>query len=390
MSPNDFGVKRPEKWEDRYVARKWTPMRWPAGWSDLSALADTPIDYVLVDEPDTLRRLAADATARSLSIGFGIHPPSGVELVDGAWGGSNGWRVSLASARHPDAEVWVEASPAAPRLSPEHYLAALADAAANDGRWIIRLDDRLAAGVSAKNPASLGAWKRLSDAARFFADWRWSDFAPVASIGALSGFAGDNEYLGRVNQPCRFIPVARFSPASFAGLKAVLYPDREPPSAPIRAAVMKFAEQGGLVVAGDQWGAPPTRSEEHPRYVVGRIGKGRIAVAKQAEENPSRLLEDAIVLLSHRHDLVRLWNAAAARATLSASPDRRRALLQLVSYARVGDVSVWIAGPYRRAQLFTPDSAAPIDLPAARQNDGVEIRLPAIGPYVAIQLTVGI
>ena len=396
-------------------------MRWPAGWSDTSLLRDCPVDYVLTDDSETARRLTADAAAKGLTVTIATEPLSGVELVKGDWPGiklgpganeriaagptgepwidSNGWKVLLALARHPERQIWVEAAPREPRLYPENYVAGLADAAEHGGRWIIQLDDRLAAGIVSEDAASLAAWRRIGAAARFFADWKWHGLQPLAWIGVVSDFAGDNEFLShevlnllaRANQPYRAIPLEQASPESLAGLKAVLYVNRQSLSAALRDALNGFAEHGGLVVAGKDWGAAAgkvERGDDHPQYQVRRVGKGRVAVALHPADDPYLLVQDAVVLLSHRHDLVRFWNGGAVRACLSASPNRRSALLQLVFYAnaRGGDSTVRIAGTYRTARLYAPDAPGSRDVPLIAERDAVELHLPAVGPYCAVQL----
>ncbi len=395
-------------------------MRWPAGWRDLSPLRDSPVDCVLTADPETARRLTTEAVSKGLNVTIGAEPPSGVEVIEGDWPGtkvgpgenermaagptgepwidSNGWRVMLAQAEHPGHRIWVDAAPAAPRLYPENYVAGLADAAAHGGRWIIHLDDRLAAGIASGDAASLGVWKKIRAAAHFFADWRWPSLEPIACIGVISDFGGENEFLSRevlnllarANQPYRVIPLEKAAPESLTGLKAVLYVNRKPPSSALRSALNGFAEKGGLVVAGKDWGAQAARLEQgddHPRYQVRHVGKGRVAVALQAEEDPYLMVQDAVVLLSHRHDLIRFWNGGAVRACLSASADQRTALLQTVFYAnaRAGDATVRVAGKYRAARLYTSD-APPRDVPLLPEKDAVELHLPAVGPYGAVQL----
>jgi hypothetical protein len=381
-----------------------------------------PADYVLADGPEAARRLRQQAATNRLNITVEMQPPPGVHVVQGNWPGtksvasgenermsagptgepwidSNGWKVLLALAQQPAREVWVDAAPKEPRLYPENYVAALADSAAHGGRWIIELDQRLAAGVAAGNAASLAAWKRLSQGARFFSEWRWPGQLPLAWIGVVSDFAGDNEFLGqevlnllaRGNQPYRIIPLERASNDPFAELKAVLYVDQKPPSTILRAALSGFAERGGLLVVGQSWGTVAGRAErgdDHPRYEVRRTGKGRIAVATESQDDPYVVVQDAVVLLSHRHDLVRFWNGGAVRACLSASPDRRRALLQMVFYAnaRAGDSTVRVAGRYRTATLYTPVEPVGREVPLIAEKDAVELHLPAIGPYGAVEL----
>jgi hypothetical protein len=366
--------------------------------------------------------LGEQTSANGLNITIEMQPPLGVQVVKGDWPGtksvasgenermsagptgepwidSNGWKVLLALAQQPAREVWVEAAPKEPRLYPENYVAALADSAAHGGRWILELDERIAAGIAAGNAASLATWKRLGQAARFFSDWRWPGQHPLAWIGVVSDFAGDNEFLGqevlnllaRGNQPYRIIPLEKASSDSFTELKALLYVDQKPPSAALRGSLSGFAERGGLLVAGPSWGGAIGRMErgdDHPRYEVRRTGKGRIAVATESQDDPYVVVQDAVVLLSHRHDMVRFWNGGAVRACLSASSDRHRALLQLVFYAnaRGGDSTVRVAGKYRSATLYTPSEAAGREVPLIAEKDAVELHLPALGPYGAVEL----
>ena len=377
---------------------------------------------MLADDPEMARRVSAEAAVNGLKITVATQPPPDVALLNGDWPGtksvasgeneraaagptgepwidSNGWKVLLALSQHPSQDIWVDAPPKEPRLYPENYVAGLADAAAHGGRWIIQLDERLASGIKGGDKASLAAWKRLGAAARFFAEWRWPGMQLLAWIGVISDFAGDNEFLSqevlnllaRANQPYRVIPLEKASAESLAGLKAVLYVDQKPPTAALRGVLSGFAEQGGLLVAGKGWGAVggrPERGDDHPRYTVRRVGKGRVAVATDAEDDPYLVVQDAVVLLSHRHDLVRFWNGGAVRACLSATPDGRRALLQLVFYAnaRAGDSTVRVAGAYRSAKLYTPDRRAPMEVPLIAEKDAVELHLPAVGPYGAVQL----
>src|ERR1035441_7818494 len=87
--------------------------------------------------------------------------------------------------------------------------------AARGGRWVISLDDQLAAGIAGQTPAALATWKRITAAAGFFDTHRsWPAYLPAAPIGVISDFAGPNEFLGqellnlldRTNEQYRIIP----------------------------------------------------------------------------------------------------------------------------------------------------------------------------------------
>ena len=315
------------------------------------------------------------------------------------WIDSNGWKVKLAEALHPGRAIWVEAAPAAPRLYPESYVIGVADAAAQGGCWVISLDDQLAAGIAARNAAAVGVWKRIAKTAGFFADWRWPEMKPAALIGVISDFTGDNEYLSqevlnllaRSNQQVRVLSVHKVTAAELAGLKAVIYADEAAPGVELRKVVTDFVEQGGALVAGTKWGDDDDAEaggEPHPRYDVRVRGKGRVAIARKPIDDPYLLAQDTIVLVSHRYDLLRLWNGGAVRANLSGAADGKRGLLQLVFYAnaRAGEATVRVSGAWRTAKLFTLDGPEGRDVPLVPEKGAAEVHLPAVAQYAAVQL----
>ena len=108
----------------------------------------------------------------------------------------------------------------------------------------------------------------------------------------------------------------------------------------------------------------------------------------KAEDDPYLLVQDAIVLTSHRNDLLRFWNGGAVRACLAEAPDHRRALLQLVFYAnaRAGDATVRVAGAYRTARLYTLEGTAAKEVSTLPEKGAVEVHLPAVAQYAAVQL----
>lgn len=400
-------------------------MRWPRQWTDaslLSLLQETPLNFVLVEDPATASALKAAAESLRLPVTVAGTPPAGVDLIQGDWPGtkalapgqnermaagptgepwidSNGWKVKLAEALHPGCDIWVEAAPAAPRLYPESYVIGVADAAAHGGSWVISLDELLATAVAARAAAALAVWKRVTAAAGFFASWRWPEMTPAALIGVISDFTGANEYLSqellnllaRNNQQMRVLPASTVTPAGMAGLRAVIYADDAAPGPALRKLVVDFVERGGTLVAVPAWGqaeGAAAPGEPHPRFDVRVQGQGRVAFARQAIDDPYLLAEDAALLVGHRYDLIRLWNGGAVRACLAGAPGGRRGLLQLVFYAnaREGDASVRIAGPWRAAKLFTLDAPDGREVPLLPEKGAAEVHLPAVAQYAAVQL----
>jgi hypothetical protein len=385
-----------------------TPLRWPSEWTHPSALdlvMQSPVNCILTAANSPLisemrkRGLATlEAAPAEVTVIQGEWPgiragqgrnaaagPTGVPWID-----SNGWRIRLARARNSGKPVWVETEfPKEKRvLNATAYLLAMADAVMHGGRWVMRL-------------AEADELRQLLPALRFFARHPdWGEGEAIGVVGILSDFAGPNEFTAgellnltaRLHQPYRILVREQGSglPAaapsrdrkgavaaehSLAGLKCIIYPDPEPPNAELRANLQSFVQSGGLLISG------------HANHNVRSPGKGRVVVRDLTD--PYEAARDAQVLLSHRHDLVRFWNGGSLGSYLTRTP--QGALLQIVNYSRrpgADPVSVRVAGPYRQARihLFETDTAKP--LPSAASNSGaIELQLPPIPVYAAIELT---
>jgi hypothetical protein len=374
-------------------------MRRPAAWKD------TPADLLA----GTAVELADPAAPGSgVSVVKGVWP--GVRMSRGgdanagptgvAWVDSNGWLARLTSALHPGNAVWIDAPPPAnTRLAAGSYLVAMADAAASGARWIVSLDDTLAAGMAARKPEALSAWKTIAAAARFFADRReWAGWAPEAVVGVVSDFTGKNEFLGqellnlldRAGEHYRILLKHHLPADPFAGLRAVLYADQEPPPDALRKAILAYVEAGGLLIATPTWGeAPgkPAAGETHPRFSFKILGKGRIAIAAQPDD-PYVLANDTVVLVSHRYDIVRCWNSGAFASFYAVAPGRRKAVVHLLYYANRGPdaASVRVTGPWRSAAFSTVEQPAARPAKLEIQKDAVEVYLPQVSQYVALEL----
>ena len=111
----------------------------------------------------------------------------------------------------------------------------------------------------------------------------------------MSNFAGPDweagkeaiNLLPRLRQPFRVIARSQAAGASFAGLQAIYYVDREPPDAELRQKLMAFAQGGGILFVPSKWPNPegaPAPAEPYLLFTVRTVGKGRLAVCK--EEQP--------------------------------------------------------------------------------------------------------
>jgi hypothetical protein len=313
-----------------------TPIRWPSVWSDTSVLRDTAIE-------------AVDAAA----------PPSDVVIIKGEWPGirsaqeagggptgaawvdSNGWASRLAAARNPGKSIWIDATP-----SNKGYVTAMADAAAFGARWIATVD----------SPSS-PALQPIAAAARFFADHReWESWPPQALIGVLSKFESDFSQellnlLDRQGMHNRVLLKGHLPADPFRGLRAVLYADPEPLSETLRKQI------------------------------------GTLLIAPKSED-PYEVASAALIQVSHRYDLVRCWNTGAMSSNYVISPDQSRAVVHLIFYSDwpPDSASVRITGRWRAAKISTVEQPALQAVKLVPQKDAVEVHLPQVPHYVALQL----
>ncbi len=401
-------------------------MQWPGEWKDPSALDllhGSAVNVLVVDPGDEFEPVRARARRQGLKVAGRDALPPGVAILKGEWPGvriegrgkdpdagptgepwvdSNGSAIRLAKALHPETEVWIEAPPLEDRpLTPDFFLVAVADAAAHGGRWILSLGARLAASIAAREPASLAILENALAAADFFAARSaWEGYTPEAVVGAVSSFAGKNRFfsrellnlLDRAGLPYRIVRTDGVQASSLAGLRAAIYADSDPPSPEVRKTILDFVRGGGLLITGPKWGDVPAAvpPPAYPRYSTATLGAGKIAVSATDLNDPYQAAHDAGVLVSHRYDLVRFWNAGAAAAFPTLSPDRKRALVHLLFYAGRGpdSATVRVAGRFRSVRAFTVDRPAPWSVKMKWEPDGVEVYLPAVPRYVALELYV--
>jgi len=414
------------------------PLRWPDEWVETSAVdlvKGTGVGCLLINA-ETKNRLGP-AMARAEAEGFKLvdtaTPPPGVSIVKADWPGARamgrsrgaladstrepaisagptgepwvdslGWVVQLSMVKQPSNRVWVDAQPKGGVVSPEAYLRAVSDAAANGGRWIISIDKDLAAGLQARKSEAIETWKRILRACDFFdSHTAWRDYVRVARLAVVSDFSGENEFLGqeilnlatRNNQPCHVLEKAKLSDTALKGVQGAIYLDQEPPGPEPRRKLLAYVTSGGLLVIGPKWGKPEgtlSTRDVHPRFSFYSLGKGGLAVAKEADPDPFFLVKDVPGLISHRHDLLRLFSANAGILYYTVAPAGNPGLVQLINYASSSrgawPITVRIAERYRTARLRTIDQPEPRNIEIASKQGASQLFLPPIPVYAAVEL----
>jgi hypothetical protein len=164
-----------------------------------------------------------------------------------------------------------------------------------------------------------------------------------------------------------------------------LYLESDPPQGELRTALLAFAQSGGLLIAPiGTVDTPP--QETRLEHSIRRHGQGRIAMPVEKWTDPFVLVDQVHVLLSHREDVIQVWNAADLDTYYLASPKEDRAVAHLVPYAsgRTPQIVLGFKKPYRSARVLTLDSERTVR--PAKGRMGVEIPVDEFIDYAAVVL----
>jgi hypothetical protein len=417
------------------------PFRWPAAWTDpasLKSLAGSPINCLLFDSVNPAEPIVAQARAAGLTVleWSALAPaplpqvqwdsPAPQTVITGLawprlklsstgrrnevdagptgapWIDSNTWVARLAAVRAPNKPVWLgfELAKDDPAPGEAAYRIAIADSAAAGARWMICLDDELVKGLPDGNAGALKTWRGIVAALTFFEKHReWTTWEPWGSIGILSTFAGNNEFLGqevlnlaaRRNLLYRVLDRSVSASHKLEGLRGVLYVDSDPPSAGLKAQLDAFAQAGGLLIVPRALHSRFSAGKPLPCPVGGydlrSLGKGSLATAARDWEDPYFLAAGVHNLVSRRNDPVRLFNASSLWEHYSVAGDGRRALLQLVGFTSRPNVSVSmaLARPWRSVAMYVIGSETPTVLEPVTVEGQLELHLPPFSYYAALE-----
>jgi hypothetical protein len=298
--------------------------------------------------------------------------------------------------------VWVSVEPPEKTIiRAEHYALAVADAEAYGGRWIITLDADTRKGLLANNSDPREIWQTIGKALRFFRQQepKWQGLQPLARLGVLSDFEGDNEFMAteilnlgaRRHLAYRILVPPR---VDLKGLAGVLWVYQKAPEGEMLKTLRAFVSTGGLLIlpasaAHLSDGLPPAGRTEFG-YRLYTMGKGRLAVPSETWGDPYVVASDAQRLLTRRHDVSRLWNPGASNTLSLVSGSR--AVTQILNFTgrpAGHPMSAWIAWPAKTAK-FLDLFGRTESLPVTSKTGGAEVSLPPFTSYAAIEWGVSV
>ena len=191
-------------------------------------------------------QVRSSANSPVLGISDGVFPglPQAATQAGGPtnlpWVDSNG-AVLLIALRSPPARVWIDFDRRRrPNSQPKPYMLAVADRPATGASWVISLDDQLLRGPGGHRTGRRYVEESHRHRGTFFEQHKQlMSYRPWRPSGGDVDFRGPDwetgeealNLLPRLRQPCRVIARSRAAGASFAGLQAIFYVDKEAPDA---------------------------------------------------------------------------------------------------------------------------------------------------------------
>jgi hypothetical protein len=319
------------------------------------------------------------------------------------WLDSNAWYVRLARTLLSPQAMWLAFEP--PDITrpvpATAYVQAIADTEVYGARWLVSLDPYLRRGLSEGQPSAADTWRTIGQALAFFRRHEaWGGYMPAGQLAVVSDYVGENEFLAfetlnllaRQSSLFQIVEKRRALDTPLGEVDAVLWTDADKPGAELLKKLYAFAEAGGTLITPPGWEprGVPIQDNWTPRFQVSRSGRGRVAVAREAFENPQDLAEDAQLLMSHRRDRVRVYNQGAGIWHYATSQDGRAGVLHALLFPTpypLMPMTVWFRKPWASGRLCTiaANEAAPAKRAVVEQ--GVEFHLPPASVYCATEVT---
>jgi hypothetical protein len=301
----------------------------------------------------------------------------------GAWINTNTGvlRFLRSATRSP---VWIgNAPPEGREVTGTDYLRAIADAAAVGARWVLTLDPKFFARLESGDTGARADWVRIQEHLRFYErhrDWRewrtWSELALLQDIESGALVTGNlMDMLAVMNTPVRAMPSRALNGAALDGTKVAIVVNPQAYTQAQQELIRRFAESGGKVVTG-----PPGWKMPVPEGA-------KITFDREHYKAIEAIWPELHSAVNRKNFAARLFNVSGTLSYLQFSPERKRALLNLVNYTDypVDSITAFVQGRYRRATLYAPGQE-PVRLNVYDAPEGTGVEITAVASCAAILL----
>ncbi|MDQ6664915.1 MAG: hypothetical protein M3Z23_11030 [Acidobacteriota bacterium] len=298
-----------------------------------------------------------------------IDTNSGFLRAARAWGNSTVWIGNLP----PEKSV----------ITGQRYLQAIGDAAMVGARWVVALDDNFSQRLLRREPSAVADWKRMAQLLQFYEDHpEWRAMQPAGKLaivqdrkdGAfLSG--GILDMIAVRHTPVRAIPPRRLTPEALKGASMAVDVDRDSLNEEQRGILKSFTRAGGTLLT-----APAGWKDAAP------ADQDRITLDEKEVKRLDDIWHDMQNMIGRKNLGARLFNVATMLSNLTASPDGKKVLVQLVNYSEfpVENVTVHVLGDFKHARLYTPDGKAR-DLEAYKNEEGTGVDIDSVAACAALR-----
>jgi hypothetical protein len=277
---------------------------------------------------------------------------------------------------------------------------AVADSEVYGARWIVSLEDKLRDGLWKGLPQATAVWSKTCATLTYFENHpQWRGYKAQGILTVISDFRGDNAFmsgetlnlLNRRHVQFKIMERAKALLAPMPGEKALLWLDKEAPSAEQTAKSLAFVRQGGLLIAPTYWGpagVKATRRDPSIDYQVYNVGQGQIAVPNEGFQDPYQVALDTQLLVSRRNDLARLYNPATTNCHCSFNPVREERLVQILNYstAPATYVTLWVNTLAHAARFWNFGTIGSSTIKGAAAKPGTDFGLPTISVCCALEI----
>ena len=318
------------------------------------------------------------------------------------WVNSNAWFSLLAAEMAPGKTLWLDfdAPEGSTVAHPANYPLAIADSEVYGSRWIISLDDKFREALLKRTPSATAMWSKTCETLAFFEDHpQWRGYKSQGILTVVSDFSGDNAFisgetlnlLNRRHVQFKILERSKALTGPMPVVKAILWIDKDAPTADQKAKSLAFVRHGGLLIAPTYWGpdgVKPTRRDPSINYNVYNIGQGQIAVPDEGFQDPYQVALDSQLLVSRRNDLARLYNPATTNCHCSFDPVRKERLVQIVNYstAPAAFVTLWVNTQAHAARFWNCGTKDSTTIKGVAAPPGTDFGLPTITVSCALEI----
>ncbi len=284
------------------------------------------------------------------------------------------------------APVWLAHEPAPGTVWPvERYLAAIGDAAAGGGTWVVSLDHDLFRRWLAGDERALAIWSRIRSQLDFFNARRdWVRLPPAGRLAVIqdassgaSLSSGLLDMIGSRHTPARIVPPSKISPERMSGARIAINVEPATLAESARNGLKAFAASGGRVVSNPD----DFRFPKSDGYLLA------LDKLPKAELDRFEFLWRSLLSSTRGENLgVRLFNVASILSSLVADPATGRGYLFLINYAEhaAEDVAMYFPGRIRLARLHTPGDS-PRQLEAYAVDEGTAFDIDRFGAAAIVE-----